>query len=483
MARSRRSRYSSSSESSSPPDSSAVESPSPRRARRPRSRRRGDSLYSLDKAERRRVDWDRWPPRYEPSETSSDETTGSSEATDSDSDGSRRRLRPPSSAQSQQQQQTKSCMVLFIGLGIAILLVSLGGYALLRYFNSSATGGAGGVQVITETVTLPGGGGVVTTTVSVEAPATTGGASSSPPASPSESTGGSSGSGSGSDKQPGISRNNIGIGFLPDYKNQDMAKINSALGIKSSYYGWYAQLPESGDWDGAQLLSQMNDIKACNCIFQPAVMPTKGWRGLTASDNSQAKAIAKVMKKFTDEGIEVWLRFAHEVKQVQLFVHWYVTDGTYQGGVQDFKPAWAEVAKAVADNPKVRMFFTPNVAGSLQDYVNWMPDDLSTIHYLGIALCGYRQAALRQVLRRWQHPVCNGRDRNALERNNRRAPCVARPTDFGGDGESDALLRRDFLVQQTNFYLYDPGNADTTAKAKAWLANGTSASGAKMGNA
>lgn len=40
-----------------------------------------------------------------------------------------------------------------------------------------------------------------------------------------------------------------------------MAKINSALGIKSSYYGWYAQLPESGDWDGAQLLSQMNDIK------------------------------------------------------------------------------------------------------------------------------------------------------------------------------------------------------------------------------
>lgn len=38
-------------------------------------------------------------------------------------------------------------------------------------------------------------------------------------------------------------------------------------------------------------------------------MPTKGWAGLTSSDNSQAKAIAAVMKKFTDEGIEVWLRF------------------------------------------------------------------------------------------------------------------------------------------------------------------------------
>ncbi|EMS21420.1 glycoside hydrolase family 26 protein [Rhodotorula toruloides NP11] len=447
MARSRRSRYSSSSESSSPPDSSAVESPSPRRARRPRSRRRGDSLYSLDKAERRRVDWDRWPPRYEPSETSSDETTGSSEATDSDSDGSRRRLRPPSSAQSQQQQQTKSCMVLFIGLGIAILLVSLGGYALLRYFNSSATGGAGGVQVITETVTLPGGGGVVTTTV------------------------------------------NIGIGFLPDYKNQDMAKINSALGIKSSYYGWYAQLPESGDWDGAQLLSQMNDIKACNCIFQPAVMPTKGWRGLTASDNSQAKAIAKVMKKFTDEGIEVWLRFAHEVKQVQLFVHWYVTDGTYQGGVQDFKPAWAEVAKAVADNPKVRMFFTPNVAGSLQDYVNWMPDDLSTIHYLGIGAVRFVDIvkplydkycadgnilfAMGETGTPWSATID---ERLAwLDQLTSAATAKAMPYYVG-----ISWFNYD---KETNFYLYDPGNADTTAKAKAWLANGTSASGAKMGNA
>lgn len=38
-------------------------------------------------------------------------------------------------------------------------------------------------------------------------------------------------------------------------------------------------------------------------------MPTNGWAGLTASDDSQAKAIAAVMKKFTDEGIEVWLRF------------------------------------------------------------------------------------------------------------------------------------------------------------------------------
>ena len=45
-------------------------------------------------------------------------------------------------------------------------------------------------------------------------------------------------------------------------------------------------------------------------------MPTKGWAGLTKDDNYQALAIAKVMKQFTDEGIEVWLRFAHEIKCV-----------------------------------------------------------------------------------------------------------------------------------------------------------------------
>ncbi|GAA6050670.1 hypothetical protein NBRC10513_004210 [Rhodotorula toruloides] len=460
MTRSTRSRYSSSSDTSSPSDSSADDCPPPPRARRPRPRRRRDSLYSLDKAEKRRVDWDRWPPRYEPSETSSDETTGSSEATDSDSDGSRRRLRPPSSAQSQ-QQQTKSCMVLFIGLGIAIVLVSLGGYALLRYFNNSASGGTGGVQVITETVTLPGGG-VVTTTVSVEAPAATGGAGSSSPAS------------------------NIGIGFLPDYKNQDMAKVNSALGIKSSYYGWYAQLPESGDWDGAQLLSQLNDIKACNCIFQPAVMPTKGWRGLTASDNSQAKAIAKVMKKFTDEGIEVWLRFAHEVKQVQLFLQYTRFALTFNTRT---------VPAAVADNPKVRMFFTPNVAGSLQDYVNWMPDDLSTVHYLGIdyypkdasqrfvdiakplydKYCadGKILFAMGETGTHWRATI---EERLAwLDELTSAATAKAMPHYVG-----ISWFNYD---KETNFYLYDPGNADTTAKAKAWLANGTVASGAKMGNA
>lgn len=59
-------------------------------------------------------------------------------------------------------------------------------------------------------------------------------------------------------------------------------------------------------------------------------------------------------------------------------------DGTYRGTVDDFKAAWAVVAEAVADNPLVKMFFTPNIAGGgVTDYEKFFPDDLSTVHYLG----------------------------------------------------------------------------------------------------
>ena len=91
-----------------------------------------------------------------------------------------------------------------------------------------------------------------------------------------------------------------------------MAQLNAMTNTKSAFYGYYAQARSGTTFDGSQLLAVIDDVKASGAIFQPAVMPTGGWQGLTSSDNSQAVAIANVMKKFTDEGIEVWLRFAHE---------------------------------------------------------------------------------------------------------------------------------------------------------------------------
>lgn len=46
-------------------------------------------------------------------------------------------------------------------------------------------------------------------------------------------------------------------------------------------------------------------------------MPTGGWEGLTPDNNWQAINICNVMKQFTDRGVEVWLRFAHEVNWYQ----------------------------------------------------------------------------------------------------------------------------------------------------------------------
>lgn len=182
--------------------------------------------------------------------------------------------------------------------------------------------------------------------------------------------------------QNGMQKGGIFLGFLPDDGSsggtrQTMAQLNSDLGSKAAVYGWYAQAHSGTPFDGSQLLAVIDDVKACNCVFQPAVMPIGGWQGLTSQDNSQAVAIAQVMKKFTDEGIPVWLRFAHEM-------NYYQTDGTYQGTAADFKAGWAAVADAIKKiAPSVKMWWTPNVS-SAEDYKKYEPDDLSTVDLVGI---------------------------------------------------------------------------------------------------
>ncbi|GAA5912048.1 hypothetical protein JCM8208_006468 [Rhodotorula glutinis] len=494
MPRSRRRYLSSSSESPSSATTSSDDARSSRRSRQsrapPRRRRDEDKVRSLGKR------WDQFPPRYD----DSDDSDYSSD----DSTAPPRARRPPRAEPlSPDQQTTKSSLVLFGGIAVAILLVLLGAFALYKYFyagaGDSSSGGSGGAatsaKVVTVTQTLSGG--VVTTTVSTEAAQATGGASSGGSSSggnPSSGAGSSS-SGATATKQPGLARNNIGIGFLPDYKNQNMAKINDGLGIKSSYYGWYAQLPASGEWDGSQLLSQLDDVKACGCIFQPAVMPTKGWSGLTKDDNSQALAIAKVMKKFTDEGIEVWLRFAHEI-------NWYLSDGTYQGTVEDFKEAWPLVAAAVADNPLVRMFFTPNVAGGgVSDYEKYFPDDLSTPDPSPVSPYGLdyyprstSETFLDHVQAMYDKWCADGQIKFAMgETGTMWVASVEERLAWLDELTSEETAKAmphyvgitwfNYDKEQV-FYLYDADKDDTVSATKAWIASeGTVAEGAAMGNA
>ncbi|KAM0754252.1 hypothetical protein T439DRAFT_323118 [Meredithblackwellia eburnea MCA 4105] len=180
----------------------------------------------------------------------------------------------------------------------------------------------------------------------------------------------------------GMKKNGIWWGFLPDDGSgggtaQSMSQINAAMGQSSAAQGWYAQAQSGVAFDGSQLTSRMDQIVAAGGVFQPAIMPTGGWQGLTASDNSQAVNICNVLKKFTDKGLEVWLRFAHEV-------NWYQSDGTYTGGVSDFKAGWAAVAAACKSiAPEVKMWYTPNVADDTQ-YDEYFPDDISTVDLIGV---------------------------------------------------------------------------------------------------
>ncbi|GAA5970392.1 hypothetical protein JCM11641_001691 [Rhodosporidiobolus odoratus] len=490
MPRSRRRHDSASSSSASSDDGRRPSRSTSTRRRRsppPSRSKRTTASYSLDKGSKRRNSWDEWPPRYDEEgwTSSSDESGGSwtsgnssaSSSSDSDDGG-----RGPSPAAAQ-QKQTRNCLVLFLGVSVALCLVLLGGFAMVKYWgdDSSSDDSGGSAEPSVLTVTVTASDGKVSTKVSTETPTPTPTKTGSSSQSSGSSSSGGGGNSTGSGALPGLSKNNIGIGFLPDYTNQHMADITDGLGIKSSFYGWYAQLPASGDWDGSQLTSQMDDIKACNCIFQPAVMPTKGWSGLTKDDNSQAKAIATVMKKFTDEGIEVWLRY-------------YISDGTYQGSVDDFKAAWAEVAAAVADNDMVKMFFTPNVAGSLDDYVKWMPADTTTIDYLGVdyyprsssesfvdhmqplydKYCsdGSIKFAMGETGTMWVASIDERLawlDQLTSEETAKAMPHYVGISWFNYDKEQDfRLWLRD-----------DSSVVDTT---KSWISKGTVASGASMGN-
>ncbi|KAG0147434.1 hypothetical protein CROQUDRAFT_715091 [Cronartium quercuum f. sp. fusiforme G11] len=164
-------------------------------------------------------------------------------------------------------------------------------------------------------------------------------------------------------KQNNLYLLNTSLGFLPDDGSSGgsrttMAQLNAALGSRSAGYGWYAQATSGTTFDGSQLLAVIDDVKACNCVFQPAVMPTGGWKGLTESDNSQAVAIT--------------------------FSPFYQTDGTYQGTADDFKKGWAAVAAAVKSiAPEVQMWWTPNVA-SAENYAQYEPGDLSTVDLVGV---------------------------------------------------------------------------------------------------
>lgn len=183
--------------------------------------------------------------------------------------------------------------------------------------------------------------------------------------------------------------NGMYIGFIPDVGSdggnvETMTGINGLLaGRGQAYtYGFYDQTNYGTIYNGAKLLANAADIYASGAILEASIMPVGSWGGYTLTDNSQATAVCNVMKKFTDAGVEVRLRFGHEV-------NYYVTTGEYAPGndmgVSEFKTAWAQVSAACKTiAPAVKMFYCPNAA-DLTVYEKYMPDNFnSTVQMIGV---------------------------------------------------------------------------------------------------
>ncbi|KAF7907127.1 uncharacterized protein EAF01_004714 [Botrytis porri] len=166
----------------------------------------------------------------------------------------------------------------------------------------------------------------------------------------------------------GVVSNGVAFGFLPSDGYQvaspvyTMAQINSKLGGKASTYGWYAQITSS-TFTGSQLLQRLDDVVASGAVFQPAVMPTIPFSQVTSNVASQ---VASVLEQFTAKGVEVWLRFGHEM-------NYYVTDGTYHGIAAEFITAWKNIHAAVSTNPKIKMYWSPNVDTSSSPVAPYWP--------------------------------------------------------------------------------------------------------------
>ena len=196
------------------------------------------------------------------------------------------------------------------------------------------------------------------------------------PSSTSSSTGGNGTSGSLGIPTGCLKKNSIAVGWLPD-NGLKMSTIDSDLGSKACFFGQYSQITSS-TYDDGQLTQVMDDLKASGAIFIPSVMPTLPLSEVTEDVATQ---VAASMAKFTTQGIEVWLRFAHEM-------NYYVTDGTYHGSASDFQTAWKNVAGAIQANSdtkgKVSMFWSPNnVGGQTSDLESWWPGP-DTVDIVGI---------------------------------------------------------------------------------------------------
>lgn len=168
-----------------------------------------------------------------------------------------------------------------------------------------------------------------------------------------------------------LHKNGIAIGFLPAFGEpiapNEPTQINAKLPAPMAIMGDYINLEQTGPNANA-VKAHLGYIKGLkgNPVWQIALMP---YQGLDMVTPEVANSIAETMLQINNQGITVWLRFAHEMNgdwykwgmQPQLFLEkWKMvykaikskTTGTYMlwapnslfGGVNDvrggYTPYW-----------------------------------------------------------------------------------------------------------------------------------------------
>ncbi|KAK3372260.1 glycoside hydrolase superfamily [Podospora didyma] len=162
-------------------------------------------------------------------------------------------------------------------------------------------------------------------------------------------------------------RGNNGIywGWNPDIeKGDNISAINMMTGRKASTVGIFSQINSPNGFDGHQLLRHLDEVKGSGAALIASVMPN----GLSFNEVTPkiAEDIAKVVRQFTDQGVEVWLRFAHEM-------NYYVRPGTYRGNSTQFIKAWRTIHNATKDIDGCLLFWCPNNAKLIDLMAEWWP--------------------------------------------------------------------------------------------------------------
>ncbi|KAH9812121.1 glycoside hydrolase superfamily [Melampsora americana] len=112
-----------------------------------------------------------------------------------------------------------------------------------------------------------------------------------------------------------LQRNGISIGFLPalgeSVAPNTPKEINAKLPAPMAIMGDYINLESDGP-NHSQMDSHFKYIQSLdgNPVWQIALMPYKGLEGVTPE---VADIVAKKMRWINEQGIIVWLRFAHEM--------------------------------------------------------------------------------------------------------------------------------------------------------------------------